>query len=69
LGYNDNYKTVLFDFYKPKLPPTTLLEAEKRIEDLDIDVNEELKAHGFNDKEISVLRELSYAYPSPDGLY
>ena len=65
LGYNDNYKTVLFDFYKPKLPPTTLLEAEKRIEDLDIDVNEELKAHGFNDKEISVLRELSYAYPSP----
>ena len=65
LGYNDNYKTVLFDFYKPKLPPTTLLEAEKRIENLEIDVNEELKTHGFNDKEISVLRELSYAYPSP----
>jgi len=65
LGYNDDYKTFLFDFYKPKLPPTTLLEAEKRIENLDIDVNEELKAHGFNDKEISVLRELSYAYPSP----
>jgi len=42
-----------------------LLEAEKRIENLDIDVNEELKAHGFNDKEISILRELSYAYPSP----
>ena len=65
LGYNDNYKDVLFDFYKPKLPPTTLLEAEKRIENLEIDVNKELKAHGFNDNEIGVLRELSYAYPSP----
>jgi len=65
LGYNDNYKDVLFSFYKPKLTVTELLEAEKRIENLDIDVNEELKAHGFNDKEISVLRELSYAYPSP----
>ena len=65
LGYDDNYKTVLFDYYKPKLSVTDLLEAEKRIENLDIDVDEELKAHGFNDKEISVLRELSYAYPSP----
>jgi len=65
LGYNDNYKDILFSFYKPKLTVTELLEAEKRIENLDIDVNEELKAHGFNDKEISVLRELSYAYPSP----
>ena len=65
LGYNDAYKAVLFDYYKPKLSVTELLEAEKRIENLDIDVNEELKAHGFNDKEISVLRELSYAYPSP----
>jgi len=65
LGYNDDYKSVLFDFYKPKLTVTELLEAEKRIENLEIDVNTELKAHGFNDKEISVLRELSYAYPSP----
>ena len=65
LGYNDAYKTVLFNYYKPKLSVTELLEAEKRIENLNIDVNEELKAHGFNDKEISVLRELSYAYPSP----
>ena len=65
LGYNDDYKTVLFDFYKPKLTPTELLTAEKRIKDLGIDVNEELKAHGLNDKEISILRELSYAYPSP----
>ena len=65
LGYNDNYKEVLFDFYKPKLPPTTLLEAEKRIEKLDYDITKALKQHGFNDKEISILRELSYAYPSP----
>ena len=65
LGYNDNYKTVLFDFYKPKLSVTELLEAEKRIENLEIDINEELKAYGFNDKEIKVLRELSWAYPSP----
>ena len=65
LGYSDAYKSVLFDYYKPKLSVTDLLEAEKRIENLDIDVNEELKAHGFNDKEISILRELSYAYPSP----
>ena len=65
LGYNDNYKQVLFDFYKPKLPPTTLLEAEKRIEELDYNITEALKQHGFNDKEINILRELSYAYPSP----
>jgi len=65
LGYNDAYKTVLFDFYKPKLTVTELLEAEKRIENLEIDIDAELKAHGFNDKEISVLRELSWAYPSP----
>ena len=31
LGYNDAYKTVLFDYYKPKLSVTDLLEAEKRI--------------------------------------
>ncbi|RLJ03882.1 MAG: hypothetical protein DRP08_02835 [Candidatus Aenigmatarchaeota archaeon] len=65
LGYNDNYKDVLFDFYKPKLTVTELLEAEKRIENLEIDINAELKRHGFNDKEINILRELSYAYPSP----
>ncbi len=65
LGYNDNYKTVLFDFYKPKLSVTELLEAEKRIENLEVDVNAELKAHGFNDKEIKILRDLSWAYPSP----
>ena len=65
LGYNDKYKEVLFDFYKPKLSPTTLLEAEKRIEKLDYDITKALKQHGFNDKEISILRELSYAYPSP----
>ena len=65
LGYNDNYKDVLFTFYKPKLTVTELLEAEKRIENLDYDVTQALKDAGFNDKEISILRELSYAYPSP----
>ena len=65
LGYNDDYKDVLFDYYKPKLSVTELLEAEKRIENLKIDVDNELKAHGFNDNEISILRELSWAYPSP----
>jgi len=65
LGYNNAYKNVLFNYYKPKLSVTELLEAEKRIENLDINIDEELKAHGFNDKEISVLRELSYTYPSP----
>jgi len=64
-GYSEEKHSVIYDYYKPKLSPTALLEAEKRIENLNIDVNEELKAHGFNDKEISVLRELSYAYPSP----
>jgi len=64
-GYAEEKHSVIYDYYKPKLSPTALLEAEKRIENLDIDVNEELKAHGFNDSEISVLRELSYAYPSP----
>jgi len=65
LGYADDYKNVLFDFYKPKLSPAVLLEAEKRIENLDYDITEALKAHGFNDKEIDILRELSYTYPSP----
>jgi len=65
LGYNDDYKSVLFDFYKPKLTVTELLEAEKRIEKLDYDVTQALKDAGFNDKEIKILRELSWAYPSP----
>jgi len=65
LGYADEYKKVLFDYYKPKLTVTELLEAEKRIEDLDYDIDEALKAHGFNDKEINILRKLSWAYPSP----
>jgi len=64
-GFAEEKHSVIYDYYKPKLSPTTLLEAEKRIEDLDIDINEELKAHGFNDKEISVLRQLSWTYPSP----
>ena len=64
-GFAEEKHSVIYDYYKPKLSPTALLEAEKRIENLDIDINEGLKAHGFNDKEISVLRELSYAYPSP----
>jgi len=64
-GYAKEKHSVIYDYYKPKLSPTTLLDAEKRIENLEIDVNAELKAHGFNDKEINILRELSYAYPSP----
>jgi len=64
-GFAKEKHDVIYDYYKPKLSPATLLEAERRIENLDIDVNEELKAHGFNDKEINILRKLSYAYPSP----
>ena len=64
-GFAEEKHSVIYDYYKPKLSPSVLLEAERRIENLDIDVNEELKAHGFNDKEINVLRELSYTYPSP----
>jgi len=64
-GFAEDKHSIIYDYYKPKLSPTALLEAEKRVEKLDIDINAELKAHGFNDKEISVLRELSYAYPSP----
>ncbi len=65
LGYSDDYKDVLFDFYKPKLTVGELLDAEKRIDNLEIDVTEALKEHGFNDKEIDILRKLSWAYPSP----
>jgi len=65
LGYEDDYKQILYDFYKPKLTVAELLEAEKRIEDLDYNVTEALKQHGFTDKEINILREISYAYPSP----
>jgi len=64
-GYNEKWHSVMFDYYKPKLSVSDLLEAEKRIEELDIDVTEALKAHGYNDKEIKILRQLSWAYPSP----
>ena len=56
---------ILYDYFKPKLSVTELLEAEKRIENLDYNVTDALKAHGYNDKEIEILRKLSWAYPSP----
>ena len=64
-GYAEEKHSVIYDYYKPKLSPSTLLEAEKRIEELDYDVTQALKDAGFNDKEINILRELSWAYPSP----
>jgi len=64
-GYAEEKHSVIYDYYKPKLSPTALLEAEKRIEKLDYDVTQALKDAGFNDKEIKILRELSWAYPSP----
>ena len=64
-GYKDDYHKILYDYYKPKLTVSELLEAEKRIEELDYNVTEALKAHGYNDKEIKILRQLSWAYPSP----
>ena len=64
-GYAEEKHTVIYDYYKPKLSPTALLEAEKRIEKLDYDVTQALKDAGFNDKEINILRKLSWAYPSP----
>ncbi|RLC76554.1 MAG: hypothetical protein DRJ03_28420, partial [Chloroflexi bacterium] len=65
LGYADDYKDVLFNYYKPKLTITELLTAEKRIDKLDYDIDDALKSHGYNDTEISILRELSWYYPSP----
>ena len=64
-GFAKEKHSIIYDYYKPKLPPTTLLEAEKRIEKLDYDVTQALKDAGFNDKEIKILRDLSWAYPSP----
>jgi len=64
-GFAEGKHSVLYDYYKPKLSPTALLEAEKRIEKLDYDVTQALKDAGFNDKEVEILRELSWAYPSP----
>ncbi|RLI98003.1 MAG: hypothetical protein DRP00_02950 [Candidatus Aenigmatarchaeota archaeon] len=64
-GYSDDKHEVIYDYYKPKLTVTELLEAERRIDNLDYDVNSALKEHGLNDKEIEILRKLSYAYPSP----
>ena len=64
-GYATEKHTTLYNYYKPKLSPSDLLVAEKRIEDLDYDVDKALKEHGFNDKEIEILRKLSWTYPSP----
>ena len=64
-GYAKEKHTVIYDYYKPKLTVTELLTAEKRFEKLDYDVTQALKAHGYNDKEINILRGLSWAYPSP----
>ena len=64
-GYAKEKHTIIYDYYKPKLTVTELLTAEKRFEKLDYDITQALKAHGYNDKEISILRGLSWAYPSP----
>ena len=64
-GFSQDKHSLLYDYYKPKLTVAELLTAEKRIDKLDYDVNEALKQHGFNEKEINILRELSYTYPSP----
>jgi len=64
-GFSEDKHNIIYSYYKPKLTITELLTAEKRIEKLDYDVNNALKEIGYNDKEISILRELSWFYPSP----
>jgi len=64
-GYSADKHSVIYDYYKPKLTITELLEAERRIDNLEYDVDSALKEHGLNDKEIDILKKLSYAYPSP----
>jgi len=64
-GFSEDKHNIIYSYYKPKLTITELLTAEKRIEELDYDVNNALKETGYNDKEISILRELSWYYPSP----
>ena len=64
-GFSEDKHNIIYSYYKPKLLITELLTAEKRIEKLDYDVNNALKEAGYNDKEISILRELSWYYPSP----
>jgi len=64
-GFSEDKHNIIYSYYKPKLTISELLTAEKRIEKLDYDVNNALKEIGYNDKEISILRELSWYYPSP----
>jgi len=64
-GFSEDKHNIIYSYYKPKLTIAELLAAEKRIEKLDYDINNALKEIGYNDKEISILRELSWYYPSP----
>jgi len=65
LGYSDEYKDLLFTYYKPHLTVSEIIEGERRLGEDKVNANERLKEIGYNDNDISILRELSWYYPSP----
>jgi len=65
LGYSDDYKDLLFTYYKPHLTVSEIIEGERRLGEDKVKGNERLKELGFNDDEITILKELSWYYPSP----
>ena len=65
LGYSDDYKDLLFAYYKPHLTVSEIIEGERRLGEDKVKADERLKEIGYNDDDISILKELSWYYPSP----
>ena len=64
-GYDEKWHSILHDYNKPKLTIAEILTAEKRLEDVDVEADKRLEELGYNETERKILRELSWAYPSP----
>jgi len=64
-GYDKKWHPLIYDYNKPNLTVSEILTAEKRLEDVDVNADERLKQLGYDETERKILRELSWAYPSP----
>ena len=64
-GYKDSYHWILLDYYKPKLSVSELARGFLRGTITKEDFEHRLSEHGFSKKEIQILSELIWDYPSP----
>jgi len=64
-GYKDSYHWILLDYYKPKLSVSEIGTAFLRKTITKEDFEHRLNEHGFSKKDIQILSELIWDYPSP----